>query len=460
MSANLPWFSKNAVTLGAVAALSVGVLAACSSNSSSSSSSTPSSSSTASATTAGSGSKAPITIGISLSQTGDFSTDGLAFKQGYQLWAKDVNAAGGILGRQVQLTILNDDSSTNQVVTNYNTLISADHVDLTFGPFSSLLTAPASAVAARDGYAFVEGAGGAPTVFDTQSNEADHNTFDVSLPIADEMLPFINYIKSLPASQRDSMTAAYPMANDPFADPPVQLAQTELQALGVKTVYSEIFPEEPSSYAPAAAAVAQKSPDIVVLGSTDVPTVEAFMKGFQQAHYTPKMFIAAAGPDQGAASSRRRASGNAAGMMVPDGWYGGYDNAESKKMVAEYDAQYKTTPSDVNADVAEAYSVGQVVEAAINATGGIDNEAIIAYLHSGVTLNTVQGKVLFNSLGENSDADAFVFQWDKTGTVFNQVLPLGDPGTSAAIIATKPAWPARSADQSRHRSAPVNAGTL
>ncbi len=90
--------------------------------------------------------------------------------------------------------------------------------------------------------------------------------------------------------------------------------------------------------------------------------------------------------------------------------------------------------------MAEAYSVGQVVEQAINATGGTDNKSIIAYLHSGVTLNTVQGKVLFNSLGENSDADAFVFQWSKSGTVFNQVLPLGDPGTSAAILATKPAW--------------------
>src|SRR6202034_3690980 len=134
VSANLPWFSKNAVTLGAVAALSVGVLAACS-GSNSSSSTTSTSSSTAGASTAASASStAPITIGISLSLTGDFSTDGLAFKQGYELWAKDVNAAGGILGRQVQLKILNDDSSTNQVVTNYNTLISADHVDLTFGP--------------------------------------------------------------------------------------------------------------------------------------------------------------------------------------------------------------------------------------------------------------------------------------------------------------------------------------
>ena len=432
MSAHLPWFSKNAVALGAVAVLSVGALAACSSSSSTT---------TGSSTSAGSGTKAPITIGISLSLTGDFSADGVAFDQGYKLWAKDVNAAGGIMGRPVQLTILNDDSSTNQVVTNYNTLISADHVDLTFGPFSSLLTGPASAVAARAGYAFVEGAGGAPTVFDTQSNEADHNTFDASLPIADEMLPFINYIKSLPASERDSMTAAYPMADDPFADPPVQLAQTELQALGVKTVYSEIFPEEPSSYAPAAAAVAGRTPDIVVLGSTDVPTVKAFMQGFQQAHFTPKLFIAASGPDQGA--DFIKAAGvpaNAAAMMVPDGWYGGYQNAESEKMVAEYIKQYGGTASDVNADVAEAYSVGQVVEQAINATGGTNNKAIIAYLHSGVTLQTVQGAVLFNSLGENSAAAAFVFQWNKSGTVFNQVLPVSDPGTKTPIIAVKPAW--------------------
>ena len=447
MSAHLPWFSKNAVALGAVAALSVGALAACTSSSSSSSSSTTTTSSspstgssTSSATAASSGSKAPITIGISLSLTGDFSADGVAFKQGYQLWAKDVNAAGGILGRQVSLKILDDDSSTNQVVTNYNTLISADHVDLTFGPFSSLLTGPASAVAARAGYAFVEGAGGAPTVFDTQSNEADHNTFDVSLPIADEMLPFINYIKSL-GSAAKNLTAAYPMANDPFADPPVQLAQTQLQALGVKTVYSQVFPEEPSSYAPAATAVAGKAPDIVVLGSTDVPTVSAFMQAFQQAHYTPKLFIAAAGPDQGAAFIKAvGVPANAAAMMVPDGWYGGYANAESKKMVAEYIKANGGTPSDVNADVAEAYSVGQVVEQAITATGGTDNAAIIKYLHSGVTLNTVQGKVLFNSLGENSAAAGFVFQWNKSGTVFNQVLPTSDPNTKVAIIGTKPVW--------------------
>ena len=43
------------------------------------------------------------------------------------------------------------------MVTNYQALMGSDHVDLTFGPFSSLLTAPASTVAARYGMAFVEG---------------------------------------------------------------------------------------------------------------------------------------------------------------------------------------------------------------------------------------------------------------------------------------------------------------
>jgi branched-chain amino acid transport system substrate-binding protein len=440
VSAHLPWFSKNAVALGAVA-LAVGALAACSSSSSSSSSSAASTGAagSASGSASGSSSSGPITIGASLSLTGDFSTDGLAFQKGYQLWAKDVNAAGGIMGRQVKLTILDDKSDPNQVVTNYQTLINTDHVNLTFGPFSSLLTTPASQVAARNGYAFIEGAGGAPTVFDSQSNQADHNTFDVSLPVADSLMPFVTYVQSLGSAADKKLTAAFPMADDPLAKPPVQLAESKLKALGVTATYDKIFPAESSSYKPAADQVAHGNPDIVVLGSADVPTVQAFMQEFAQDHYTPKLFIAAAGPDQGAAFIKAVGAGNATGMMVPNGWYPGFSNPTSTKMVQEYVAQYGGTASGVNADVAEAYSVGQVTQQAITAVGGVDNAKIISYLHSGVTLQTVQGTVKFDSLGENANAAAFVFQWQKTGTQFVQVLPATASG-SVPILATKPTW--------------------
>jgi branched-chain amino acid transport system substrate-binding protein len=429
----LPWLSKNAFALSATAVLSVSLVAACSS--SSSSSTTTSTSTSASATPA---STNPITIGASLSLTGDFSADGQAFERGYELWASDVNKAGGLLGRQVKLTILNDNSSPTQVATNYQTLFASDHVALAFGPFSSLLTTPSASVAAHYGYALVEGAGGAPTVFASPANMSAHNVFDVSLPIEDEMIPFVNWVASLPPSQRPK-TAAYPMADDPFADPPVQLAQQKLQALGVKTVYSKVFPAETASYKPAADQVAATGAQAVLLGSTDVPTVAAFMQAFEQQHYNPMMFICAAGPDQGAAFTSAVGKGNATGMMVPNGWYPGYANPESQAMVNEYVAKYGGTPSDINADVAEAYSVGQVMAQAVKATGGTDNAKIISYLHSGVTISTVQGPVKFDELGKNSSAAAFTFQWQDAGTTFKQVLPTSAAG-SVTIINPKPNW--------------------
>ena len=105
--------------------------------------------------------------------------------------------------------------------------------------------------------------------------------------------------------------------------------------------------------------------------------------------------------------------------MVADGWYPGYANATSQNMVKEYVAENGGSPSDVNADVAEAYSVGQVMAEAVAATGGTDNAKIISYLHSSITLLTVQGPVKFDALGENGAAAAFVFQWQRNS--FDQV---------------------------------------
>ena len=382
------------------------------------------------------GTKKPIVIGTSLSLSGDFSVDGQAFQRGYNMWVSDTNKNGGLLGRTVQLKVVNDNSSPTQVVSNYQKLITVNHVDLVFGPYSSLLTGPASSAVARYGFAMVEGAGGAPAVFNTPSNQADHNVFDVSLPVKNYLVPFANWVASLPPSQRPT-TAAYPTVDGPFTVPPVHEAQSMLTATGVKTVYSKIFPEEVPDYKPAADNVAASGAQAVVLGSSDVPTVSAFMKAFQQQHYNPKIFIATAGPDQGGAFVSAVGKGNATGIMTPNGWYGGYNNPQSQRMVQEYIAKYGGTPSDINSDVAEGYAVGQVVAQAAKATNGVDNKKIINYLHSGVTLNTVQGPVKFDSLGESAETVMFIFQWQDGKYV--QVLPTAASG-SMPILYPKPPW--------------------
>lgn len=378
---------------------------------------------------------APVKIGISLSLSGDFSADGIAFKQGYQLWAKDVNAAGGLLGHKVVLDIKSDASSPTQVVTNYQSLISTDHVNLTFGPFSSLLTLPAAQTVSRYGYAMVEGAGGAPSVFSAKL----HNVFDVALPIANSLVPFAKWISSLPKSQRPT-SVAYVTSNDPFTEPQIPVAQAIMKPAGIKTVYYKVFPSEVTDFTPIADAVAAAKPQVVVLGAVDVPTVSAFMQTFEQSGFNPKVFIATAGPDQGSAFTKAVGKANADGIMVPNTWYGGSAIAASKKMVAEYIKQYGGTPAGVNADVAEAYAVGQVVADAVKATKGFDNSKIISWLHSNVTMQTVLGQTKFNSLGENPYMTAYTFQWQgTTGTKFVQVNPVNDPN-SVKVVFPKPAW--------------------
>jgi branched-chain amino acid transport system substrate-binding protein len=382
-------------------------------------------------TTAGA-SSSTVTIGASLSLSGDFSADGQAFQRGYELWATDQNKKGGLLGHPIKMQILSDASSATQVVTNYNTLIGSDKDPLVFGPFSSLLTVPSSKVVARYGYAFVEGAGGAPSVFGVGL----HNVFDVSVPVALNLTTFAKWIASLPASQRPK-TAAYPTSNDPFTQPQLPPAEKIMQAAGVKTVESTVFPAEVTDYTSVANAVAAKKPDVVVLGSVDVPTVAAFIHAFIQQHYSPKYFIATAGPDQGAAFIKAVGNKNENGIFYPNGWYGGSPKADSKAMVKEYIAKYGGTASTVNADVAEAYSVGQVITQAVQHVGSFNNAKIIAYLHSGATFNSVQGPVKFNSAGENTALPAITFQW-QGGTVYPS-LPLGTADGKKPLV-PKPAW--------------------
>lgn len=376
--------------------------------------------------------KTPIKIGISLSLSGDFSADGKAFQQGYQLWADDINKNGGLLGRQVTLDIVSDASSPAQVTTNYQKLITVDKCDLVFGPFSTLLTKPASQIANRYGYAMVEGAGGGPSVF----NRGLNNVFDVSLSVINNLVSFTSYILALPAAQRPK-TAAYATQDDPFTQPQVDLARSLLEKGGVKTVYQTVYPAETTDFKPIANKVIQSGAQIDVFG-TLLPDISAFIQDFRQQKYNPQAIIATAGPDQGDQFTKAIGGANAAeGIFVPNNWYVKANNYKNADMVKAYIAKYGGTEDSISTDVPEGYAVGQVVQQAVEKVGSLDNAKIIAYLHSGATFQSVQGDVKFDSTGQNVAAQAYLFQWQKGSLV--PVYPSGQ--ASASPVYPKPQWP-------------------
>jgi branched-chain amino acid transport system substrate-binding protein len=232
-------------------------------------------------------------------------------------WTNTVNSNGGLLGRPVKLVILDDKSDPDQVAKNYSTLIHTDHVDLVFGPFSSLLTKAAAPVVQNAGYAFVEGAGGAPSVF----TNGWKNLFTVSLPVEKNLTTFAYFILSLPQSIRPK-TAAYATSDDPFTYPQIDYARQALEQGGIKTVCNPPpYDSAKANITSYANQVVQSKADVVLLG-TLLPDITTYVKVFKQRHYNPNALIATAGPDLG--QDFINAVGgvkNTEGIFVPNGWY-------------------------------------------------------------------------------------------------------------------------------------------
>ncbi len=388
----------------------------------------------------------PITVGISLPLSGPpqgtaqgFAPDGQACKKGYELWASDVNSHGGLLGRPVKLIILNDKGDIKTDANNYRTLITQDHVDLTLAPFSSLLVSQAAGpVTQHYHYVLAAGSAGAPPVYGLN----DHFLFSTNVPAAQQMMLFAKWVLKQPGHP---VSAAYPEVDDPFADPPVETAEAYLSSHGVHTAFTNIH----NHYSPNATVrtltadakkmAQQHHPQMVFLGSIAVNTVQAFMKGFEEANWKPTYFIASSGPDQGSSFLGAVGPGPAVGAMVPNGWFGDYPNALSHVMVQDYIAKYGGTASEINADVAESYSAGQVEAAAVTATQSLSQQRLANWLHQN-TVRTVLGNVTFAADGENTNIanSALIFQWQpgqggSGAPQFVQVLPNG--------IGTKPVIP-------------------
>jgi branched-chain amino acid transport system substrate-binding protein len=373
----------------------------------------------------------PIFIGADLSLTGDFSTTGVPYDQGYKLWAKNVNARGGLLGRKVDLTVLSDASTQAQVTTNYEKLISIDHATLLFGPVSSLFTVPAAKEALRFGYALVEGAGGAPIVFSSGLT----NVFDTGQPVADAVVPYAKYLASLPKSIRPK-TAAYATENTPFDVPETDGARQVLQAAGVRTVFDKTFPTEVADYAPIADQIAASHATVVILGAGDLSVLSPFIHAFIQEGYNPKGLYSANAVSPPTLPVPIGGAHNANGIATTGGWWPGYNNPLSKAFVKSYLKTYGGTAAKIAPGAAEGYSVGQVVQAAVEATHSTSNAKIIKWLHSGKPIQTVLGPVTFNGKGENTTATAFIFQWVKGH--YTAVIPR-QPG-GPALLYPKPTW--------------------
>jgi branched-chain amino acid transport system substrate-binding protein len=376
----------------------------------------------------GAAKKGPITIGISLPLTGDFSQPGGEAKRGYQVWADMVNAKGGVLGRKVKLKIVDDASSQDTVVADYTKLITQDKVDLVLGTFSSLLNFPASAVAEKNGYVFVEPAGGAPTMF---SRGFKYLFFAQQATAPHQADVFVDYIKSLPADQRPK-TAAYPTQDDPFTRPVIESMQTQLEALGVKTVFSKVYPADTTNFQTIANTLKNKKPDLIAQGAVFEDGV-GLVRSLKQLGYTPKALFQTSAPSNAGQYSDGVGLANTEGVFYTVSWNEQAKTPQNPEFVAAYAKAYKDAlPAE---DAADAFAAAQVLQAAAEATKGFDQDKIRDWLHAN-EVQTILGPLTWTDKGE-PQGDFLLAQW-QSGKV--QVVGPADAATSKTVVYPKPPW--------------------
>ncbi len=369
----------------------------------------------------------PIRIGISLPLTGDFAQPGNAAKQGYETWLGMINEAGGLLDREVELVILDDASDQNTVVTDYNRLISQENVDLLLGTFSSLLNLPASAVAERNRMVYVEPAGGAPEIFE----RGFRFLFYAQPALAPEQADiFVEYIEGLPENERPK-TAAYPIQDDPFAKPVIDTIQADLEAIGVETVYSSVYPPDTTNFDTIANAISSENPDLVAQGAVFEDGV-GLIRSMQKVDFSPSFLFQTSAPSNSTQYSEAIGEPNTEGVFYTVSWSPEADYPLNAEFVENYDAEFGGEPPE---DAADAFSAAQVLQAAVEGVGAIDQEAIADYLRANA-VQTILGELTWDERG--APQSAFILAQWQSGKP-EVVLP-DDVATVEQIIAPKPDW--------------------
>ncbi|MDP6279378.1 MAG: amino acid ABC transporter substrate-binding protein, partial [Nitrospinota bacterium] len=83
---------------------------------------------------------ASVSVGVAVSQTGRYAEPAGRFVNSWKMYVEETNAAGGWLGKKIDLKLLDDKSDKQQSIKLFEKLITQDKVDFTMGPYSSGIT--------------------------------------------------------------------------------------------------------------------------------------------------------------------------------------------------------------------------------------------------------------------------------------------------------------------------------
>ncbi len=272
---------------------------------------------------------------------------------------------------------------------------------------------------------YVEPAGGSPDMF---SRGFKYLFFTQQATSDKQGKVFAEWVANLPEDQRPK-TAAYPTLDDPFAAPNVEGIRKILEPAGVKTVYTETYAIDTKNFDTIVNAMKNANPDLVVHGAQFEDGI-GLTRSMLKAGFTPSMFYQTNAPSFGDQFVEGIGAENTEGILYAVSHSPDADTPGNAEFVAKYEEMYGT--SAVPEDAADGYAAAQVLQAAVEAVGSIDDqEALATWLHEN-EVETILGPLSWDDTGAPT-GDFLIGQWQNGKAEI--VLP---PDAATADI--KPNW--------------------
>jgi branched-chain amino acid transport system substrate-binding protein len=347
----------------------------------------------------------PIKIGMSMPQTGGLAAGGKASLLGIEIWRDDVNAKGGLLGRQVELVVYDDKSSASETPAIYAKLLDVDKVDLLFAPYATVPTAPLMPMVKQRGLLLM-----------------GNFSFQVNRTVQHDM-----WFNNSPWGPADSWAAAYLdqaekaggksmalLASDQeFAQNLARTARDVAKKRNLSLVFDQSYPPNTVEFSGIIRALNAAKPDIVYVASYP-PDSAGILRAVNEIGIADSVKIFGGGMVGLQFASVMENMGSLLNGVVNyntwlpeksmyfDGTKEFFDKYTKRAIAAKVDPLgYYLAPFG--------YEMGQLVEAAVNATKSLDQKGIAKYLHANV-VNTIVGPVDFAEDGE----------WKQTKTLMAQ----------------------------------------
>ena len=320
-----------------------------------------------------------IRIGVVTPLTGTYAPIGQQVKWGLDLATREINAAGGIMGRQVELLYEDEEANPAVATQKAEKLFQVSKVDFLTGTVNSGSTLAVGQVAERNGRLIATTVSFSDAITGPQCSP---NVFRVNAKAGQQSAALAEWIaKEKPNASIFFLGPDYEMGRSTVA-----AFKAAAEAKGAKTVGEVFAPLGNKDYSPFFGQMRAARPQVLYTSTAGNDTVRLFT---QMSEFGLNKGLQIVGASGSVTSQNIDAMGKAAeGFVTGVGYSPEIDSPENRKFLAAFRAAWKNDPDLYGAD---SYGLLYFYKAAVEKAKSTDTDKLRAAMR-GLQWDTPQGR--------------------------------------------------------------------